>query len=60
MVEEIIGQPKVEGIKIRNTKTDEIIELKCDGVFVTIGHKPNTELFSGQIEIDNKGYIKKI
>lgn len=59
VVEEIIGQTKVEGIKIRNTRTDKITELKCDGVFVAIGHKPNTELFSGQIEIDNKGYIKK-
>ncbi|MGN6823173.1 MAG: NAD(P)/FAD-dependent oxidoreductase [Candidatus Nitrosocosmicus sp.] len=59
MVEDILGQDKVEGIKIKNTRTGEIIEIKCDGVFIAIGHKPNTDIFRGQVEIDDKGYIKR-
>ena len=59
IVEDILGQDKVEGIKIKNTKTDEMIEIKCDGVFIAIGHKPNTDIFRGQVEIDDKGYIKR-
>ena len=59
IVEDILGQNKVEGIKLKNTKTDEITEIKCDGVFIAIGHKPNTDIFKGQVEIDDKGYIKR-
>jgi thioredoxin reductase (NADPH) len=59
IVEDILGQNKVEGIKLKNTKTDEITEMKCDGVFIAIGHKPNTDIFKGQVEIDDKGYIKR-
>ena len=60
LVEDIIGteEPlKVTGIKLKNKKTEEITELSCDGVFMSIGHTPNTELFKGQIEMDEKGYI---
>jgi len=57
VVEEIIGEKKVEGIKIRNSKF-EIRILKLDGVFVAIGHKPDTDLFKGQVELDEKGYVK--
>ena len=59
IVEDILGQNKVEGLKLKNTKTNEITEIKCDGVFIAIGHKPNTDIFKGQVEIDDKGYIKK-
>jgi thioredoxin reductase (NADPH) len=59
IVEDILGQDKVEGIKIKNTKTGEIIEIKCDGVFIAIGHKPNTDIFRGKVEMDDKGYIKR-
>jgi thioredoxin reductase (NADPH) len=59
IVEDIIGQNKVEGIKIRNTKTDKVTEINCDGVFIAIGHKPNTEIFRGQVEIDDRGYIRR-
>jgi thioredoxin reductase (NADPH) len=57
VVEEVLGEQKVEGVKTRNLKTDEVSMLKCDGLFVAIGFQPNTELFEGQIELDEKGYI---
>jgi len=60
LVEDIIGteEPlKVTGIKLKNKKTEEITELSCDGVFMSIGHTPNTELFKGQLDMDEKGYI---
>ena len=60
IIEDILGteEPlKVTGIKLKNKKTEEITELSCDGVFMSIGHTPNTELFKGQIEMDEKGYI---
>jgi len=56
-VSEIIGEKKVEGIQIRNLKL-EIRNLPINGVFIAIGHKPDTDLFKGQVEIDEKGYIK--
>jgi len=60
VVEEILGDKKVEGVRIKNVQnTDEKSEIKCDGVFVAIGHRPNTEVFRNQIELDNKDYIKK-
>lgn len=59
IVEDILGQNTVNGLKIKNTKTDKIAEIKCDGVFIAIGHKPNTEIFRGQIEMDDKEYIKR-
>ena len=59
IVEDILGQNKVEGIKLKNTKTGKMVQIKCDGVFIAIGHKPNTDIFKGQMEIDDKGYIKK-
>ena len=57
VVEEITGEGKVEGIKIRNVKTNEVSMLPCDGLFVAIGHQPNTNAFGGQIELDEKGYV---
>lgn len=56
-VEEILGEDKVEGVRLRKVDTNEEIELKTDGVFIAIGHKPNTEIFMGQIDLDEKGYI---
>lgn len=59
VVEEILGDKKVEGVRIKNVlNSDEKSEIKCDGVFVAIGHKPNTEVFRNQVELDNNGYIK--
>ena len=60
VVEEIIGdeEPKnVKGLKIKNIKTNEISELKIDGLFIAIGHDPATSLFKDQLEMDNTGYL---
>jgi thioredoxin reductase (NADPH) len=59
-VTEVLGTdqpPGVTGIKIRNVKTGKESTLKVDGLFVAIGHVPATELFRGQLELDNEGYI---
>ncbi|MGA3108334.1 MAG: thioredoxin-disulfide reductase [Candidatus Bathyarchaeia archaeon] len=57
VVDEILGQQKVEGVKVRNLKTGELSILACDGVFVAIGFEPNTKIFGRQIKMDEKGYI---
>lgn len=48
---------RVNGAKVKNLKTGEITDVTCDGIFVSIGRKPNTALFEGQIELDPAGYI---
>ncbi len=58
VVEEINGDSKVTSLKIKNTLTNENSELPVDGIFVFIGHTPNTSLFNGQLEMDDKGFIK--
>lgn len=50
-------QKKVTGARLKSTTNGKTWELKCDGVFVAIGHVPNTEIFKGQIELDQKGYV---
>jgi thioredoxin reductase (NADPH) len=57
VVDDILGQNKVEGLKIRNLKTGEVSMLACEGVFMAIGFQPNTKVFEGQIELDEKGYV---
>lgn len=52
------AQKKVTGVMLKDLKTGAVSELKCDGVFVAIGHTPNSELFKGKLELDAKGYIK--
>ncbi len=59
-VDEVLGggdPPAVTGLKLRNTKTGAISHLAIDGLFIAIGHTPNTELFKGQLEMDGEGYI---
>ena len=56
IVTEVLGENTVEGVQVKNVKTEEVTELKCDGFFVAIGHDPNTKPFVGQIELDKKGY----
>jgi thioredoxin reductase (NADPH) len=57
VVEEIVGDGKVEAVRTRNVKTDETGELATDGVFIYIGHYPNTSIFEGQLEIDEREYL---
>lgn len=57
VVEEILGGNRVQGILIKDVKTGERNKMDCQGVFVAVGFKPNTDLFKGQIEIDDYGYI---
>ena len=55
---EIIGQDAVEAVRLKNVMTGEITDFKTDGVFIFIGHTPNTQLFTGQLEMDGLGYIR--
>lgn len=62
IVDEILGEKKdgkkfVTGARLKNVQTAETRAVKCDGVFLAIGHQPNTRIFKGQIELDEKGYI---
>jgi thioredoxin reductase (NADPH) len=57
VVEDVLGEKSVEGIRIKNLKTGEISELEVDGFFAAIGHAPATGIFKGQIEMDEGGYI---
>jgi thioredoxin reductase (NADPH) len=57
VVEDVLGDGAVTGIRVRNLKDDQISELDLEGLFVAIGHNPNTEIFRGKIELDAKGYI---
>ena len=52
-----VGARNVRGVKLRNVKNNEVTDFKTDGVFVAIGHDPNTQIFQGQIEMDANGYI---
>ncbi len=58
-IDEIIGEPGagVRGVRLRNTATGAISEMACDGVFMAIGHAPNTGIFEGKLDLDSKGYI---
>ena len=56
-VKEVLGDNVVEGLKIINNKTNKIEEISITGFFVAIGHKPNTDIFKGQLEMDDTGYI---
>jgi thioredoxin reductase (NADPH) len=61
VVEEILGEtepaPLVKAVRVKNVKTGATKELATDGVFIAIGHSPNTELFKGQLAMDSEGYI---
>ena len=58
VVEECLGKDTLTGLKVKNVKTNKVTEIKCDGLFVAIGHKPATEVFKGQLDMDPQGYIK--
>lgn len=59
VVEEVLAdaEGRVRGVKIKNVKTNAISEIPCKGVFVAIGHSPNTQFLSGIIDLDSQGYV---
>ncbi|MGE0825086.1 MAG: thioredoxin-disulfide reductase [Candidatus Binatia bacterium] len=60
VVDEVYGDPAadgVTGVRLKNLKTGQASDFRCDGVFVAIGHSPNTEVFRGQLEMDEVGYL---
>jgi len=60
VVDEILGEDVrgVTGVRLKDTGTGETREVACDGVFVAIGHEPNTSLFRGKLDLDAKGYVR--
>ena len=56
VVEEVLGDAAVTGVRLRNVKTDEVTDFPADGVFMGIGHTPNTSLFEGQLDLED-GYV---
>jgi thioredoxin reductase (NADPH) len=58
IVTEVVGEDKVESVKLKNVETGEESTMETDGVFIFIGHTPNTQIFDGQLELDDLGYIK--
>ena len=56
-VDEVLGEKIVEGVRIINNKTGDKKEIKISGIFIAIGHSPNTGIFKGQLEMDKEGYL---
>ena len=56
--DEVLGQNAVEGVRVLNNKTGEKTDIPVTGFFVAIGHKPNTDIFKGQLDMDETGYLK--
>ena len=54
---DVLGEKKVEGIRLKNSQTGEESTLPVEGVFVAIGHRPNTDIFKGQLDMDEAGYL---
>ena len=57
VTEEVLGKDQVEAVRVKNTVTNEVTDLKVSAFFVAIGHKPNTDIFKGYINMDDTGYI---
>jgi thioredoxin reductase (NADPH) len=58
IVTEVVGSDKVEGVRLKNLKTGQETILETDGVFIFIGHTPNTQMFKGHLDMDDLGYLK--
>jgi thioredoxin reductase (NADPH) len=58
VIEEVLGEDKVSGVKLKNVKTNAITDLPAEALFVAIGHKPSTDFLGSEVELDEKGYIK--
>lgn len=59
-ITDVLGEKKVEGAKLHNLKTGETSEIALEGIFVAIGHRPNTDIFKGWLDMNDKGYISII
>jgi thioredoxin reductase (NADPH) len=57
LVEEVLGESKVTGLKLRDVTNDATSTIDVSGVFVAIGHAPNTDVFRGQLELEDNGYL---
>jgi thioredoxin reductase (NADPH) len=57
-VSAILGEERVTGLRLRDTRTGEEREIEADGLFIAIGHEPRSDLFKGQVELDDEGYVK--
>ncbi|MSR77570.1 MAG: thioredoxin-disulfide reductase [Candidatus Omnitrophica bacterium] len=58
VVEKVIGEKKVEGVSLKNLKTNQTSDFKTDGVFIFVGHDPNSKFLNGFVELDEHGYVK--
>lgn len=58
VITEVIGTEKMEAVKLKNTKTGDETVFEADGLFIFIGHTPNTQIFQGQLEMSDLGYLK--
>ncbi|MDE0967637.1 MAG: thioredoxin-disulfide reductase [Flavobacteriaceae bacterium] len=56
-IQEVLGKDVVEGVRIINTQTNKVDDVEVTGLFIAIGHKPNTDIFKSQIDMDDSGYI---
>jgi len=56
-IDEVLGDQVVEGLRMKNNQTQETEEIPITGLFIAIGHKPNTEIFKGQLDMDEAGYL---
>ena len=56
-IQEVLGKDVVEGVRIINTQTNKVDDVEITGLFIAIGHKPNTDIFKSQIDMDDSGYI---
>ncbi|RYD92821.1 MAG: thioredoxin-disulfide reductase, partial [Sphingobacteriales bacterium] len=57
ITDEILGEKTVESVRLQNTQTDEKTEITVKGFFVAIGHQPNSDIFKGQLDMDDAGYL---
>src|SRR5215210_5121100 len=56
-IDEVLGGAKVDGLRLRNTTTNDVTDVPMEGLFVAIGYRPNTEVFRDWLEVDSKGYL---
>ncbi len=58
VVDEVLGETVVEGVRVKDVKNGETTNIPCTGLFIAIGHTPNTKMFEGQLELEDNGYLK--